>query len=193
MDWDWEDGPPSDTPPPRRTSDEPDAEPDLRQPEPPSESAEPEVPFDSAAQEPEPERLEDESPFQKPPPVDSAPEYVLPGRPGGPGAGEPPLPEFERPRVGTIEAAERALAEPRARDRDEYRPRSPEDRATARERRRRQLRLRRLVALAIVVAIIVLLVVLLIKGCGGSDSAAAAVAFGVIIVDRRLLVAPRRQ
>ena len=38
-------------------------------------------------QEPEPERPEDASPFQELPPLDPAPDYVLPGRPGSPTVG----------------------------------------------------------------------------------------------------------
>ena len=47
----------------------------------------------------------------------------------------------------------------RARGRDEYRPRSPENRAAARAQRRRQLRLRRLIALVVLIAVIALLAV----------------------------------
>ena len=92
----------------------------------------------------------------------------------------------------TIEAAERAVVGAERRDRDQYRPRSAEDRAAARAHRRRQLRQRRLIALAVVVAIVVLLVVLVVRGCGGPDAAAAVAAFAVPLVDRRLLVATGR-
>ncbi len=187
MDWDWEDRPPRDTPPPRRADDEPDDERDLAQ----SGPAEPRSPLESAARRPELERPEDESPFEEPPPLDSAPEYVMPERSDGPGGGAPLRPEFELPRMGTIEAAERAAVTGAGRPDDGRRPRSSQDRAAAREQRSRQLRRRRLIALAVVVAIVALLVVLVIRGCGGSDAAAAA--FAVLVLDRRFLAAPERE
>ena len=192
MDWDWEDRPPSDAPPPRRAPDEPDGEPDLRRPEP--ESPEPldesvtQVFSAEAAWEQGREQAPDEP--AKPPP---SPEYVLPDRTE---TGRPaPSAEFERPRTRTIEAAERAaVAGARGPDDDyERRPSSTHDRAARRQQRRRQLRRRRLVALAILLAIIALIVVLLVRGCGGSDAGAAVAAFGMIVVDRRFLVAPERQ
>jgi len=116
---------------------------------------------------------------------------VVPERPDLPGGGAPLRPEFEQPRTGTIEAAERAALTGAGRADDGRRARSGRDRATAREQRRRQLRRRRLIALAVVVAIVVLLVVLVIRGCGGSDAAAAA--FAVLIVDRRFLAASEQE
>ena len=213
MDWEWEDRPPSGTPPPRRAADEPEAAaPRPPEPERPprperserSEHSEPE------AERPEPEPL-DESVTQvfsaeaawdltrEPGPVESAPpapprEYVLPertetGRPAVPrGAG------FERPSLRTIEEAERAVV---AGDRrsdygDERRARSPQERAARREQRRRQLRRRRLVALAILIVIVVLIVVLVVRGCGGSGAGTAAVVVGATFIDRGLLAAPER-
>jgi hypothetical protein len=192
MDWDWEDRPPKDPPQPRRASDEPDAERDLAQPETPSEAAPPESSPGPEPQEPEPERPEDASPFQELPPLDAAPDYVLPGRSGSPAAGESPAAESGRPPTRTIEAAERAVVGAERRDRGQYRPRSAEDRAAARAQRRRKLRQRRLIALAVALAIVVLLVVLVVRACGGPDAAAAVAAFAVPFVSRRLLVATER-
>lgn len=191
MDWDWEDRPPKDPSQARRAPDEPDTERDLAQPETSPEAA-PEPSLGPELQEPEPERPEDASPFQELPPLDAAPDYVLPGRPGKPTPGESPGAESGLPPTRTIEAAERAVVGAEQRDRDQYRPRSAEDRAAARAQRRRRLRQRRLIALAVVVAIVVLLVVLVVRGCGGSDAAAAVAAFAVPFADRRLLVATER-
>ena len=162
VDWDWEDRPSRDTPSRR------------------------------APDEPEEGRDEDGSPFQELPPLDAAPDYVLPGRPGGPAGGEAPGPDRDRPPMETVDAAEQPVVGAERRDRDQYRPRSAEDRAAARAHRRSQLRRRRLIALAVVVALVVLLVFLIVRGCGGSDAAAAAAAFAVPFVDRRLLVATER-
>jgi hypothetical protein len=192
MDWDWEDRPPKDPLQPRRASDEPDVEPDLAQPETPSETAAPDASPGPELQEPEPESREDASPFQELPPLDAAPDYVLPGRPGSPTVGESPGAESGRFPARTIEAAERAVVGAERRDRDQYRPRTAEERAAARAQRRRKLRQRRLIALAVVVAIVVLLVVLVVRGCGGPDAAAAVAAFAVPFVSRRLLVATER-
>jgi hypothetical protein len=140
----------------------------------------------------DPERPEDESPFQELPPLDAAPDYVLPGRPGGPTAGGSPGPQLDRPPKRTVEAIEQAVVGAERRDRDQYRPRSAEDRAAARAHRRSRLRRRRLIALAILIAIVVLIVFLVVRSCGGSDAAAAVSAFAVSCVDRRLLVATER-
>ncbi|MGE5228963.1 MAG: hypothetical protein ACM3MJ_04495 [Deltaproteobacteria bacterium] len=192
MDWDWEDRPPKDPPQPRRAADEPDAERDLAGADAPPEAAEPESSLGATEQEPEPESPQGASPFQELPPLDAVPDYVVPARAGSPTAGDAPLPEREGPSVRTVEAAERAIVGAERRDRDQYRPRTAEDRAAARAQRRRRLRQRRLIALAVVVAIVVLLVVLVVRGCGGSDAAAAVAAFAVPIVERRLLVATER-
>ena len=191
MDWDWEDGPPSDSPPPRRAADEPAPAADPGPPEPewpePLDESVTQVFSADAAWEQGRELAPDE-----PAPPPPSPEYVLPDRTE---TGRPaPSAEFERPRTGTVEAAERAaVADARGPD-DGYerRPRSTQDRAARREQRRRQLRRRRLVALAILIAIVVLIVVLVVRGCGGSDAAAATVALGMVFVDRRLLVVPER-
>jgi hypothetical protein len=200
MDWDWEDGPPSDTPPPRRAVDEPapaadprpprpdrpqPARPEQDQPEPLDESVTQVFSAEDAWEQGRVQAPEEPSP---PPP---SPEYVLPDRTE---TGRPaPSAEFERPRTGTIEAAERAAVggAPGPDDGYERRSRSPQDRAARREQRRRQLRRRRIVALAILIAIVVLIVVLVVRGCGGSDAAATA-ALGMVLVDRRLLVVPER-
>jgi len=191
MDWDWEDGPPSDTPPPRRAADEraPAADPAPPQhewPEPPDESVTQVFSAEAAWEQGRDQTQEEPSPH----PV--SPEYVLPDRTE---TGRPaPSPEFGRPRTSTIEAAERAaVAGARGSDDDyERRPRSTQDRAARREQRRRRLRRRRLVALAILIAIVVLIVVLVVRGCGGSDAAAATAALGMVFVDRRLLVVAER-
>lgn len=188
MDWDWEDGPPRDTPPSRRA---PDETPAPREPA-PSEPEWPESPEESETRVfspgTVPERAPDEPPVQSPPP-----EYVLPdrtetGRPA-PQSGA----EFERPRAGTIESSERAaVADAGGSEGYERRSRSSEDRTARREQRRRQLRRRRLVALAVLIAIIVLIVVLIVRGCGGSDAGATAAVFVTVFVDRRMLVVPGR-
>jgi cobalamin biosynthesis Mg chelatase CobN len=198
MDWDWEDGPPSDAPPPRRAADEPAPAADPRPPQP--ERAEPldesvtQVFSAEAVWEQGREQAPDESASHPP-----SPEYVLPDRTE---TGRPaPSPEFERPQTRTTEAAQRATeAAERAvvtgargpDDGYERRPRSTQDRAARREQRRRQLRRRRLVALAILIAIVVLIVVLVVRGCGGSTAAAATAALGMVFVDRHLLVVPER-
>ncbi len=191
MDWDWEDGPPSDAPTPRRAADEPApvAEPGPPQPE----RAEPldESVTQVFSAEAVWEQGRDQAP-EEPAPHPPSPEYVLPDRTE---TGRPaPSPEFERPQTRPIEAAERAaVAGVRGPD-DGYerRPRSTQDRAARREQRRRQLRRRRLVALAILIAIVVLIVVLVVRGCGGSTAAAATAALGMVFVDGRLLVVPER-
>jgi hypothetical protein len=191
MDWDWEDGPPSDTPPSRRAADEPTpaadpAPPRHEQPEPLDESVTQVFSAEAAW-----EHGRDQTP-EEPSPHPVSPEYVLPDRTE---TGRPaPSPEFERPRTRTIEAAEGAAVAgaPGSDDGYERRPRSTQDRAARREQRRRRLRRRRLVALAILIAIVVLIVVLVVRGCGGSDAAAAAAALGMVFVDRRLLVVAER-
>ena len=125
MDWDWEDGPPSDTPPPRRAADEPGRRRPRGRRSLSGTAATPRrAPEPEPAERPEPEPL-DESVTQvfsadaawdltrEPGPVESAPpapprEYVLPDRTE---TGRPAVPrgaEFERPSLRTIEAAERA-------------------------------------------------------------------------------------
>ena len=222
MDWEWEDRPPSDTPPPRRAAGESGAA-DSRPPE-PEQPPRPERP-EHSEREPErpplperPERPEhsepeplDESVTQvfsaeaawdltrEPGPVESVPpapprEYVLPERTE---TGRPAVPrnvEFERPSLRTIEEAERAVV---AGDRgSDYggvrRARSPQERTARREQRRRQLRRRRLVALAVLIVIVVLIVVLVVRGCGGSGAGTAAAVVGTIFIDRGLLAAPER-
>ena len=206
MDWDWEDRPPSGTPPPRRAADEPGPAADSRTPE-PEPPTRPERP---APERPEPEPL-DESVTQvfsadaawdltrEPAPVESAPpaparEYVLPDRTE---TGRPAVPsgaEFERPSLRTIEVAERAaVGGDRRPDDRERRPRSPQERAARRAQRRRQLRRRRLVALAILIVIVILIVVLVARGCGGSGAGTSALVFGMILIDRRLLAGPGRR
>jgi hypothetical protein len=191
MDWDWEDGPPSETPAPRRAADQPapvvdPGPPQPEWPEPLDESVTQVFSAEAAweqGREPSPD---------EPAPHPPSPEYVLPDRTE---TGRPaPSPEFERPRTRTIEAAERAAVAGTRESDDGYepRPRSTQDRAARREQRRRQLRRRRLVALAILIAIVVLIVVLVVRGCGGSDAAAATAALGMVFVDRRLLVVPER-
>ena len=198
MDWDWEDGPPSDDPPPRRAADEPApvADPGLPQPERPEPLDESVTQVFSA--EAVWEQGREQSP-DEPAPHPPSPEYVLPdrtetGRPATSTEFDRPAPSAELGRPGTIQSAERA-AVAGARDPDdgyERRPRSTEDRAARREQRRRRLRRRRLVALAILIAIVVLIVVLVVRGCGGSDAAAATTALGMVFVDGRLLVGPER-
>jgi hypothetical protein len=186
VDWDWEDGPQSDTPPPRRAADEPEPAADPGPPEP------------ERPRRPEPEPL-DETVTQvfsadaawdlarDPAPVESAPppaplEYVLPDRTET-GRVAASNDEFAHlPPAATEEGAEYGR-----------RPRSPQDRAARREQRRRQLRRRRLVALAILVAIVVLIVVLVVRGCGGSGAGASAAVIGMVFVDRRLLAAAERR
>jgi hypothetical protein len=191
MDWDWEDGPPSDAPPPRRATDEPapaadPGPPQPEWPEPLDESVTQVFSAEAAWEQGREQALDEPAP---PPP---SPEYVLPDRTE---TGRPaPSPEYERPWTETIESAEQgAVAGAREYD-DGYerRPRSTQDRAARREQRRRQLRRRRLVALAVLIAIVVLIVVLVVRGCGGSDAAAATAALGMVFVDRRLLVVPER-
>ena len=191
MDWDWEDGPPSDAPPPRRAADEPAPAADSRPPQPDR----PEALDESVTQVFSAEAAWEQGRGQAPEelaPHPPSPEYVLPDRTE---TGRPaPSAEFDRPLTGPIEDAERAaLAGAIGSDDDhQRRPRSPQDRAARRQQRRRQLRRRRLVALAILVAIVVLIVVLIVRGCGGSDAAAATAALGMVLVDRRLLVVPER-
>ena len=191
MDWDWEDKPPSDTPPPRRAADEPRPAADQEPPE----AQPPELPDESVTQVFSADAAWEQS--GEPAPYESAPhspppEYVLPDRTE---TGRPAVPsgeDFELPPMGTIEAAERAEVAGALRPDDhERRPRSPQDRAARREQRRRQLRMRRLVALAILIAIVVLIVVLIVRGCGGSDAAAAA--FGMIFLETRHLAASERR
>jgi hypothetical protein len=180
VDWDWEDRPPSDAPPPRRAPDEPDGEPDLRQPEP-----EPPEPLDESvtqvfSAEAAWEQGREQAPNQPAPPPPS-PEYVLPDRTETGRSSAQSDPEF-----AYLPPASAAVDTETGRS-----PRSPEDRRARREQRRRQLRRRRLIALAILIAIVVLIVVLVVRGCGGSDAAATA-ALGMVLVDRRLLVVPER-
>ena len=188
MDWDWEDGPPRDTPPSRRA---PDEAPAPREPAPVRAGVagvSGRVRDAGVLARNGAEQAPDEPPAHAPPP-----EYVLPdrtetGRPAPPSGAE-----FERPRTETSESAERAaVAGARGSEDYERRPRSPEDRKARREQRRRQLRRRRLVALAVLIAIVVLIVVLIVRGCGGSDAGAAAALFVTVFVDRRLLVVPGR-
>ena len=201
MDWDWEDRPPSDTPPPRRAADEPgpasDPQP-LERERPRPERPEPEPLDESVTQVFSADAAWDLT--REPGPVESTPpspprEYVLPdrtetGRPAAQSGAE-----FERPSLRTIEAAERsAAAGARGYDHGEQRrARSPQERAARREQRRRQLRRRRLVALAILIAIVVLIVLLVVRGCGGSGAGTSALVLGVLFVDRRLLAAPERR
>ena len=163
MDWDWEDGPPRDTRR-RRTR---------------------RARLERAAADgrtrtsPGPEPTGTASGRQEPPPLDAAPEYVLPDRTGRPAASRPARRRVRATpkrddRIRRASGGRRRRAVARA---DEYRPRSPEDRTARREQRRRQLRRRRLVALAVLIAIVVLIVVLIVRGCGGSDAGAAAAAF----------------
>ena len=86
-----------------------------------------------------------------------------------------PRPDLERPRVRTIEAAQRSLSAEAADRRSEGRsPRAPADRAAARARRRRQVRRRRLVALVVLIVIVVLVALVVVRGCGGSSAGASA-------------------
>jgi hypothetical protein len=197
VDWDWDDKPPSDTPPFRRAPEEAGPRADQRRPEPEqpdSGGLKPEPPAQEAEQ-PEPldesvtqvfsadaawELAGEQTPFtsapQSPPPEFVVPDRTETGRPTAPGGTEfaylPP-----------------AAAEAGA----EYgrRPRSTQDRAARREQRRRQLRRRRIVALAILIAIVALIVFLVVRGCGGSDAGAATAL--VLAVDGRFLVAPRQR
>ncbi len=195
MDWDWEDGPPRDTPPLRRTPDEPGpaAEPGPSEPKPPESGPPESKPLETGPPEPLDETVTqvfsadaaweqtgEQAPIETAPHA-PPPEYVLPertetGRPSAQGDAE-----FAYLPPDADVGAER-----------ERRPRSPQDRAARREQRRRQLRRRRLVALAILVAIVVLILFLVIRGCGGSDAGAAATVFVTAFVDRRLLVVPGR-
>lgn len=198
MDWDWEDGPPSDTPPPRRAAGDPGppADPRRAEPEPaPQDVEQPEPPDESVTQvfsaDAVWESTGEQGPYVSGPPS-TPPEFVVPERTE---TGRPaPSAEFERPRANTIEAADRAaVAGAGGPDGDsERRPRSPQDRAARREQRRRQLRRRRLVALAILIAVVVLIVVLVVRACGGSDAAAATTALSMVFVDGRLLVVAER-
>lgn len=198
MDWDWEDGPPSDTPPPRRAAGDPGPPADSRpaEPEPPAQDAEQQEPLDESvtqvfSADAAWESTGDQGPYVSGP-QPTPPEFVVPDRTE---TGRPaPSAEFERPRTSTIEAAERATVAGAAGPDDDYarRPRSPQDRAARREQRRRQLRRRRLVALAILIAVVVLIVVLVVRACGGSDAAAATTALGMVFVDGRLLVVAER-
>ena len=197
MDWDWEDRPPSDTPPSRRAADEPGPAADPRLPE-PERPQPPERERPQPVERPEPEPL-DESVTQvfsadaawdltrEPGPVDSAPpspprEYVLPDRT-----------ETGRPAAPDDEFAYLPPAAAEAGPGYERRQRSPQERAARREQRRRQLRRRRLVALAILIAIVVLIIVLVVRGCGGSGAGASAVVVGMLVIDRRLLAGPGRR
>ena len=186
MDWDWEDGPPRDSPPASSPSGEP--RPSAEQvpceleasesapPEPLDESVTQVFSADRAWDQPG-ERTPFETAPQSPPPEYVLPESTETGRPAAPDDTE-----FARlpPQAAEVGAG-------RAR-----RPRSPQDRAARREQRRRQLRRRRLVALTVLVAIVVLIVIFVIRGCGGSDAAAAAV-LGVLVLDGRLVAPPGRQ
>ena len=122
MDWDWDDNPPRDTPPPRRAPEEAGPSADPRRSEP--ERREPEVTGAEAtgagAEQAEPldesvtqvfsadaawELTGEQSPLvsapQSPPPEFVVPDRTETGRPA-------PSAEFERPRMSTIEASERA-------------------------------------------------------------------------------------
>jgi hypothetical protein len=200
VDWDWEDRPPSDSPPPRRAADEPGPAEDPRPPErerPRPEHLEPEPLDESVTQVFSADAAWDLT--RESGPVESAPpspprEYVLPDRTETGRLAAQSGAEFERPSLRTIEVAERAAVggARRSDHGEERRARSPQERAARREQRRRQLRRRRLVALAILVAIVVLIVVLVVRGCGGGSGASALV-FGMVLIDRRLLAAPERR
>ena len=184
MDWDWEDGPPSDrppsdAPPSRRAAGEPGPAADSGPPEP----ERPELPDESVTQvfsaDTAWEQSGEQAPFETAPHA-PPPEYVLPertetGRPAAQGDAE----FAYLPPGGAEVGAERGR-----------RPPSPQDRAARREQRRRQLRRRRLVALAILIAIVVLIVVLIVRGCGGADAGAAGAL--ILVVDARLTAAPGR-
>jgi len=196
VDWDWEDGPPRDTPPSRRRPDEPGpgAEPGPPASKPPESGPPESMPLETGPPEPLDETVTqvfsadaaweqtgEQAPIETAPHA-PPPEYVLPDR-------------TETGRPSAQGDAEFAYLPPDAADvgaERERRPRSPQDRAARREQRRRQLRRRRLVALAILVAIVVLILFLVIRGCGGSDAGAAATVFVTAFVDRRLLVVPGR-
>jgi hypothetical protein len=185
VDWDWEDGPPRETPPSRRAAGVPGPAADEGPPKPERPGPEAAEPLDESVtqvfsadaaweQSGGPSRHEPE-------PHDPTPEYVLPdrtetGRPTGQGDREfaylPP------------EAAEPDTGHGR-------RPRSPQDRAARREQRRRQLRRRRIVALLVLIAIVVLVVVLIVRGCGGSDVGAASAL--MLVVDGRFLAVTGRR
>lgn len=185
MDWDWEEGPPRDTPPARRPPDElrPPPEPESTEPK-PLEPGTPEPPDESVTQvfsaDAAWEQQGEQAPFETAP-RSPPPEYVLPER-------------TETGRPAAQDDTEFAYLPPQAAEAGaerERRPRSPQDRAARREQRRRQLRRRRLVALAILVAIVVLVVVLVIRGCGGSDAAAAVTAaLCAVVLDGRDVAPP---
>jgi hypothetical protein len=191
VDWDWDDGPPQDTPggAPRD---------DRRPPEEPLSSdatgsstfADAIEHFDRSAPAPDDDertqliKMPPDSATPPPAGPPSARSDVEPAMPGG----------IERVRRGTPASAPAAYStdlEPAA----ERRPRPPRDRAAARARRRKQIRRRRLVALAVLIAIVVLIVVLVVRGCGGSGAGAgsSAVVIGALFLDRRLLVAAGRR
>ena len=192
MDWDWDDGPPQDTPggAPRD---------DRRPPEEPPAGGAPDSPtfadaiehFDRSA--PSPEDDERTQLIKVPPDAGAAP----------PAGSSSPRRDLERPSPGAIETVRRGTAASAARagaptaysagpePAVDRRPRPPRDRA-ARARRRKQVRRRRLVALAILIAIIVLIVVLVVRGCAGG-AGGSAMAIGVLFTNRgRLAAAGRR-
>jgi hypothetical protein len=169
VDWDWEDGPPQDTPQgaPRD---------DRRPPgEPPQDDAPDSPTFADAI-----EHFDRSAPA---PGDDERTQLIkMPADSGAAPPDEPPLSraDLERPRLRTIEAAQRATAANAAAysaDQEspgELRPRPPRASAAARARRRKQIRRRRLVALAVIVIIVVLIVVLVVRGCGGSTKSPTA-------------------
>ena len=202
MDWDWEDGPPSEAPPPRRVADEPAPAEDPRQPQPQPERPEP--PDESVTQVFSAEAAWEQGTWGRSPDEACAAPARLPNMSlARPHRDRAPRAE---PRVRAPRAERRARApgdDPIRRARGgRRRARGPDDgyerrpRSTCRTARRAgssggdRLRRRRLVALAILIAAVVLIVVLVVRGCGGSDAAAATAALGMVFVDGRLLVGP---
>ena len=186
MDWDWDDGPPQDTPSAAPRDDRPEPEEPLPGDAPGSSTFAGAIEhFDQSAPPDDDERTQL---IQMPPDAGAAPPDDPPlsrsaVEPATPGA-------IERVRRGTPASVPAAYSTDAVPARD--RPRPPRDRA-ARARRRKQIRRRRLVALAILIAIVVLIIVLVVRGCGGSGAPSSAVVIGALFIDRHLLAATGRR
>jgi hypothetical protein len=181
VDWDWEDGPPQQTPrgAPREQQPRPPEEPPLQDPGTPSFS-------DAIDRFEEPPRYDTPDADAAEPDYDDArTQFIrLPADSGIPATSGAPA------RPGTaVPAPDEAAGPPAVRgpQRADRRPRTPDERAARRALRRKQIRRRRLVALAIIVVILILIVVLIVRGCGGPAAVTAAFLVTPIVLRPRSL------
>ena len=179
MDWDWDDGPPQDTP---RGAPQDDRRPPV---EPPSGDAPGSSTFADAIEHfdrsASPSDDDERTQLIKMPPDSVAPPggcrrrtspRLLAATSSRPRPGPSSVSVVGRRRACPPRGAGRVPCRPAAGGR--RRPRPPRDRAAARARRRKQIRRRRLVALAVIVVVVVLLAVLVIRSCGGPTESQAS-------------------